>query len=177
MSLREGDAKERETPEILGSGTLWFWGAQAFLDKNACRWPPQALTPLMMCWGGILTTTRRVASSLGPQVLMPSMGDRSAGSKTTYGFRGTHRLSRLPAIALPQSSGSFTGRSRSPTLSSDKGLCVSWHLPTQGKMPPEHVESATVGGARPSSPRTDSSPKGTCVCETRAEGVGEGQAQ
>lgn len=47
---------------------------------------PAALTPRMMCCGGILTTTRRVASSLGLQVLMPSMGDRSAGSERAVGF-------------------------------------------------------------------------------------------
>lgn len=42
------------------------------------RWPSlKPLTPLMMCWGGIRTTTRRVTSSFEPQVLMPSMGERS----------------------------------------------------------------------------------------------------
>lgn len=42
------------------------------------HWPPlKSLTPLMMCWGGIRTTTRSVTSSFGPQVLMPSMGERS----------------------------------------------------------------------------------------------------
>lgn len=42
------------------------------------HWPSlKPLTPLMMCWGGIRTTTRRVTSSFEPQVLMPSMGERS----------------------------------------------------------------------------------------------------
>lgn len=64
---------------------------------------PEALTPRMMCCGGILTTTRRVASSLGPQVLMPSIGDRSVGSERGRWRQGHPQalLSRLPDTLLP----------------------------------------------------------------------------
>lgn len=59
-----------QSPDILG-----YMVSQAALEF---------LTPLMMCWGGIRTTTRRLTSSFGPQVLMPSMGDRSVGSENNY---------------------------------------------------------------------------------------------
>lgn len=60
--------------------------SQGFLGGNDGVTPPEFLTPLMMCWGGILTTTRRVTSSFGPQVLMPSMGDRSGGGDRNAGW-------------------------------------------------------------------------------------------
>lgn len=76
--------------------------SQGFSGGNDSVTPPAMfLTPLMMCWGGILTTTRRVTSSFGPQVLMPSMGDRSGGGEQECWFGGAHQTTlHLPATPL-----------------------------------------------------------------------------
>ena len=77
----------------MGSGVL---GAQTSLGRNdSATPPPKFLTPLMMCCGGILTTTRRVTSSFGPEVLIPSMGDRSGSEKEDCWFGGIHRFSYI----------------------------------------------------------------------------------
>ena len=75
--------------------------SQGFLGGNDSVTSPTFLTPLMMCWGGILTTIRRVTSSFGPQVLMPSMGDRSGGGEQECWFGGAPQtILHLPATPL-----------------------------------------------------------------------------
>lgn len=79
--------------------------SQGFSSGNDSVTAPKFLTPLMMCWGGSLTTTRRVTSSFGPQVLMPSMGDRSGGGEQECWFgEAPQTILHLPATPLPTKS-------------------------------------------------------------------------
>ena len=110
--------------------------SQGFVGGNDSVRPPKLLTPLMMCWGGILTTTRRVTSSFGPQVLMPSMGDRSGGGEQECWFGGHPRLSYtfLP-LPFPQSLYLAQRSTRSPSPKSDKGFRSTAILRVSGRWP------------------------------------------
>lgn len=95
---RRGERKRPWELSAVGSGVLT---AQMSLGRNDSVTPPtKFLTPLMMCCGGILTTTRRVTSSFGPEVLIPSMGDRSGSEKRLLVWGYPQAFLHLPATSL-----------------------------------------------------------------------------